>query len=85
MIERNRNTDKDELSRLMNKIKSVESEIVIAKKNGEERRLDKLELSLCNASIPALNDQSLLDDEDAAAQAARDNQEDEDSEENTQE
>ena len=85
MIERNRNTDKDELSRLMNKIKSVESEIVIAKKNGEERRLDKLELSLCNTSIPALNDQSLLDDEDAAAQAARDNQEDEDSEENTQE
>ena len=84
MIERNRNTDKDELSRLMNKIKSVESEIVIAKKNGEERRLDKLELSLCNTSIPALNDQSLLEDEDVAAQMAKDNKDDEDSDENTE-
>lgn len=63
MIERNRNTDKDDISRLENKIKALESDIVIAKKHGEERRLDKLELSLTNTSIPALDDNSLLDDD----------------------
>jgi len=63
MIERNRNTDKDDISRLENKIKALETDIVTAKKHGEERRLDKLELSLTNTSIPALNDNSLLDDD----------------------
>ena len=43
MIERNRNTDKDDINRLENKIKALESDIVIAKQIGEERRLDKLE------------------------------------------
>ena len=43
MIERNRNQDKDEVSRLESKIKALESDIVIAKQLGEERRLDKLE------------------------------------------
>ena len=62
MIERNRNHDKDEVSRLESKIKALESDIVIAKQLGEERRLDKLEQSLTNTSIPALNDNSLLDD-----------------------
>ena len=62
MIERNRNTDKEDISRLESKIKALESDIVIAKQLGEERRLDKLELSLTNTSIPALNDNSLLDD-----------------------
>ena len=63
MIERNRNQDKDEVSRLESKIKALESDIVIAKQLGEERRLDKLEQSLTNTSIPALNDNSLLDDD----------------------
>ena len=67
MIERNRNTDKNDISRLENKIKALESDIVTAKKNGEERRLDKLELSLTLTSIPALDDHSLLDDEQIAA------------------
>ena len=31
MIERNRNTDKDDINRLENKIKALESDIVIAK------------------------------------------------------
>ena len=66
MIERNRNTDRDDINRLENKIKALESDIVTAKKHGEERRLDKLELSLCNTSIPALDDHSLLDEEIAA-------------------
>lgn len=43
MIERNRNTDKDEIGRLESKIKALETDIVIAKQLGEERRLDKLE------------------------------------------
>ena len=63
MIERNRNTDKDDINRLENKIKALESDIVIAKQIGEERRLDKLEQSLTNTSIPALIDNSLLEDE----------------------
>ena len=63
MIERNRNTDKDDINRLENKIKALESDIVIAKQIGEERRLDKLEQSLTNTSIPALNDNSLLEDD----------------------
>lgn len=67
MIERNRNTDKDDISRLENKIKALESDITIAKQQGEERRLDKLEQSLTNTSIPALNDNSLLDDEEIMA------------------
>ena len=62
MIERNRNTDKEDISRLESKIKALESDIVVAKQLGEERRLDKLELSLTNTSIPALNDNSLLDE-----------------------
>ena len=65
MIERNRNTDKQDISRLENKIKDLETDIVIAKKNGEERRLDKLEQSLTNTSMPALDDNSLLDGENA--------------------
>ena len=63
MIERNRNTDKDDINRLENKIKALESDIVIAKQIGEERRLDKLEQSLTNTSIPALTDNSLLEDD----------------------
>ena len=63
MIERNRKTDKDDINRLENKIKALESDIVIAKQTGEERRLDKLEQSLTNTSIPALNDNSLLEDD----------------------
>lgn len=63
MIERNRNTDKDDINRLENKIKALESDIVIAKQLGEERRLDKLEMSLTNTSIPALIDNSLLDED----------------------
>ena len=64
MIERNRNTDKDDISRLENKIKALESDIVMAKQLGEERRLDKLEMSLTNTSIPALIDTSLLDEQE---------------------
>lgn len=75
MIERNRNSNKEDISKLVNKIKALESDIVTAKKNGEERRLDKLEMSLCNTSIPALNDQSLLDEEVTAAQPDDDNEE----------
>ena len=63
MIERNRNTDKDEIDRLESKIKALETDIVIAKQIGEGRRLDKLEMSLTNTSIPALIDNSLLDEE----------------------
>ena len=63
MIERNRKSDKDDINRLENKIKALESDIVIAKQTGEERRLDKLEQSLTNTSIPALNDNSLLEDD----------------------
>ncbi len=63
MIERNRNTDKDDISRLENKIKALESDITIAKQQGEDRRLDKLEQSLTHTSIPALNDNSLLDED----------------------
>ena len=63
MIERNRKTDKDDINRLENKIKALESDIVIAKQTGEERRLDKLEQSLTNTSIPALIDNSLLEDD----------------------
>lgn len=61
MIERNRNTDKLDISRLENKIKALETDIVVAKKHGEERRLDKLEQSLVNTSFPVLDDHSLLD------------------------
>ena len=53
----------DDINRLENKIKALESDIVIAKQIGEERRLDKLEQSLTNTSIPALNDNSLLEDD----------------------
>ena len=63
MIERNRNTDKDEIDRLESKIKALETDIVIAKQIGEGRRLDKLEMSLTITSIPALIDNSLLDEE----------------------
>jgi len=63
MIERNRNTDKDEIGRLESKIKALETDIVIAKQIGEGRKLDKLEMSLTNTSIPALIDNSLLDED----------------------
>ena len=66
MIERNRNTDKDEIDRLESKIKALESDIVTAKQLGEERRLDKLEQSLTNTSVPALADTSLLDDDEGS-------------------
>ena len=69
MIERNRNTDKDEIDRLESKIKALETDIVIAKQIGEGRRLDKLEMSLTNTSIPALIDNSLLDEEIATSPA----------------
>ena len=63
MIERNRNRDKEEIDRLESKIKALETDIVNAKQIGEGRRLDKLEMSLINTSIPALIDNSLLDEE----------------------
>lgn len=63
MIERSRITDKDEIGRLESKIKALETDIVIAKQLGEERRLDKLEMSLTNTSVPVLADTSLLDEE----------------------
>lgn len=63
MIERNRNTDKDDISRLEKKIKALESDITIAKQQNEEKRLDKLEQSLTNTTMPAMNDNSLLDDD----------------------
>mmetsp|Transcript_24806 Transcript_24806/g.29186 ORF Transcript_24806/g.29186 Transcript_24806/m.29186 type:complete len:99 (+) Transcript_24806:115-411(+) len=62
MIERNRNTDKDDISRLEKKIKALESDITMAKQINEEKRLDKLEQSLTNTTMPAMNDNSLLDD-----------------------
>ena len=62
MIERNRNTDKDEINRLEKKIKALQSDITIAKQINEEKRLDKLEQSLTNTTMPAMNDNSLLDD-----------------------
>ena len=34
MIERNRNSNKEDISKLVNKIKALESDIVTAKKNG---------------------------------------------------
>ena len=43
MIERNRNSDKDDISRLESKIKALETDIVVAKQLNETRRLDKLE------------------------------------------
>ena len=61
MIERNRNTDKDEINRLEKKIKALQSDITIAKQINEEKRLDKLEQSLTNTTMPAMNDNSLLD------------------------
>jgi len=63
MIERNRNRDKEEIDRLESKIKALETDIVNAKQIGEGRRLDKLEMSLINTSIPALIDNSLLEQE----------------------
>jgi len=69
MIERNRNTDKDDISRLESKIKALESDITMAKQLNEERRLDKLEQSLTHTSMPAIDDNSLLDDlDDSPAQ-----------------
>ena len=62
MIERNRGTDKEDINRLENKIKALESDITQAKQVNEERRLDKLENSLINTSLPCLNDNSLLED-----------------------
>ena len=69
MIERNRNTDKDDISRLENKIKALETDITVAKQLNETRRLDKLEQSLTNTSIPALNDNSLLEEDDNQAES----------------
>ena len=71
MIERNRNTDKNDISRLENKIKALETDIVTAKQIGEGRRLDKLEMSLTNTSIPALIDTSLLEEDESASPAKR--------------
>lgn len=61
MIERNRNTDKNDISRLESKIKALESEIIVAKQIGEDKKLDKLQTSL-NTSLPPCEDQSLLTD-----------------------
>lgn len=62
MIERNRNTDKTDITRLENKIKALENSIVIAKQQGEEKRLDKLENSL-KWDKPLLEEENtLLDD-----------------------
>ena len=63
MIERNRNTDKDAITSLEKKIKALESDITVAKQQNVERRLDKLDQSLTNTTMPAMNDNSLLDDE----------------------
>lgn len=67
--------DKEDISRLENKIKALETDIVVAKKHGEERRLDKLEQSLTNTSFPVLNDHSLLDvqNQDESDESCEDN------------
>ena len=51
MIERNRNTDKTDLARLENKIKALETSIEVAKKEGEEKKLDKLEIQVSAVMI----------------------------------
>lgn len=66
MIERNRKTDKDSISHLENKIKALETDIVVAKQLNQSRRLDKLEQSLTNTTMPILNDNSLLEEDDNA-------------------
>ena len=60
MIERNRNTDKEDINRLESKIKALETQITEAKQVGEDRKLDRLERSLTN--IPRLTDSSLLEE-----------------------
>lgn len=66
MIERNRGTDKDDISRLESKIKALESDIIMAKQQGEERSLNKLEQSIHNTTVPILADTSLLDPEEGS-------------------
>ena len=61
MIERNRRTDKNDITRLESKIKALETSIVEAKQANEDKKLDKLERSLC-WNQPELNDNSLLED-----------------------
>jgi len=43
MIERNRETDKNDMNRLESKILELEKQICHAKKQGEEKKLDILE------------------------------------------
>lgn len=62
MIERNRGFDREHLSSLESKIKELESQITSVKKVGEDRKLDKLEQSLCVEDCP-VEPSLLLDDE----------------------
>ena len=64
MIERNRNTDKEDINRLESKIKELENSITEAKQVGVDKKLDKLERSLTN--IPCVNDASLLEETSVA-------------------
>lgn len=59
LIERNRNTDKNDINRLEDKIKELENSICEAKEVAANSKMDKLEASL--ASIPAMNEPILLD------------------------
>ena len=68
MIERNRNqvVSKDDINRLEDKIKELESQIFTAKVKGEEKKLDKLEenLKITESRITTLNQTNDFDDYD---------------------
>ena len=63
MIERNRGKDTADICRLEDKIKQLESQITVAKKAGEDRKLDRLEASLQDVSGDNLLGDTLLEQE----------------------